>query len=369
MKNGVLLFLLLIVLSGFASALGISPAKTDLHFVSGGEHEIIYNVRSDSDREVEIYIDGDLSEYAKLSKTEIVGSGSFTVKIKFPEYVDIPGEHRIMVGVKEKPTEDYFLGTAININGYIKVLVPYPGRYAETVLKVSDGNVDSEIPVEVQVINRGKEDIDVDVNVQFFTEFGEFVYNMPFSPATLVPTKDRYFRKFLNTIDFKPGNYFAESIVSYGDVVRSNKTFRVGSLFVNVTNFTEKFIQGGIQKFNVDIESKWNANLQEVFADVNISNSTYSVEFRTPSSDLDAWERKTLTGFLDTSELLGKYDTKIVLHYLEEESQALGGLVVLRDGLGRAYILWGVIAIVLIIGIVIIVWIKLRKNTFRGRKK
>jgi hypothetical protein len=370
-KRGLLLLLFLLLFSGFVNAaLGISPAVVELDFTPGGKHEILYTVISDQPQtEIEIMSGGGpFGEYIRLSKKKIVGPGTFKLTVEFPDEIDSPGENRVGIGVKEAPPEDQFLGTSISISGVIIINAPYPGRYIEADLIVADGNVDEEVPVESYVINRGKEDVNVNVNVGIFSEEA-MVHNMVFTPVVLKSNEEKYFRKFLNTTGYRPGNYFAEAVFNYGNEVIVNKTFRIGSLFVDVINFTERLPSGGIQKFYIDVKSLWNNNLPEVFADVNVSNSSYSEIFRTPSVDLRNWEGKTLVGFLDTEGLDGNYNSEITLYY-DKETTVVNGVLLVSEGLGVSNIVLGVIAIVVILVMVIVIW-RFRKKAFKliGRKK
>lgn len=362
-KRGMLLIVAIglfftIFYCGFGCAsLGISPAIYDLDYVPGGEYEITYHVISDNpNSEVEVYAGGDFREYVTLSEKTVTGTGDFKVKIKMPFVIDKPGEHRIGIGAREKPAENQFIGTAIDISGSIRFFVPYPGRYAEIELNIPNGNIDENIPVEAHVTNKGVESLNVNTEIQFFEENGRFVYDMPFTPVVLASKEDRYFRKYLDTKGYKAGNYYAKAIVDYGDVVEINRTFRIGSLSVDIVNFTEKLQRGGIQKFFINIESKWNDNLNEVYADVNISNATKSFEFRTPSVSLGGWQKETLTGFLDTEGMAGQYKTAIVLNYGGQKNSVSGWLEIIEGGAEVSYIVWGIIGIIILIVIIFIIW-------------
>jgi len=367
MKRGLVLSLFLLVLfSGFASAaLGITPARASINFVPGAEHEITYNILSDSpDMPIGTEIGGGaFSEYISLDKKKFTGPGSFTLKIKFPDEIDPPGEHTISVGVREFPTEENFIGTSVGIGAIIKIFVPYPGRYAEAKLSIPDGNVGDLLPVEVYVINRGKERITADVRVDFFEKEGNIINRMRFTPVELKTSQDRFFRRYLNTSGIKPGDYVAQAVVKYGeDSVVINKTFRVGSLFVRINNFTEELPQKGIERFLIDIESRWNGYLSEVSADINISNNLGSVVFRTPSVDLGAWQKDTLVGFVDTSGLEGEYKTEVVLNYAGEQTFATGLLFVrVFDIRMLMIIVAGIIVLIIIIALAL--W------KLRGRKR
>ena len=359
-KRGIIfLFLVILFLRITSASLGISPATKDLNFVPNGEYEYTFNIVTDnSEGELDIYLDGDLAQYARLSKTTARGSESFKVTITFQDKIERPGIHGLTVGVKERPSENEFIGTVIDIGATIRIFVPYPGKYIEGDFNVLDGNIDENVPVELKLTNRGKESLNVGVEIRFFSGGGELIYTMPFEPAQLNVSGERYFRKYLNTSGYRPGEYLAEAVVDYGDLFFANKSFRVGSLNVEISNFTEKLASKDIQKFSVDVESKWNNPLEEIYAEVNVSNFTWSTIFRTPSVDLSPWEKKTLVGFLDTNFMEGEYSTNISLSYLRVHTYALGTLLVYK--MPNLWLIIGIIAAAILV-IAGIIWM-LRKN-------
>ncbi len=330
MKKLVLFLLVIVLFSNFTSAaLGISPAIVEINFVPGAEHTLKFNIISDDPlQEIEVFLDGDFSEYSSLSKTELVGGDFVIVQIKLPYTANKPGFHSLTIGAKTVPSETSFLGTAIDIRVPMKIFVPYPGRYVEGQLNLPDSNVGEEIPVELHVINRGKENLFVKPDIDFLSEEGDIISSLTFKQVQINTTGERYFRKFLNTSEFKPGNYLAKAIIDYGEIIEINRTFRIGSLFVDIVNFTKELPEGGIQRYYIDIESKWNNNLGEVFADVVIFNDLENFPFRTPSVELKAWNKETLEGFLDTRDLDGEYDVNITLHYRDQTNFVTGKLLI-----------------------------------------
>lgn len=361
-KRGLLFLFFVFTFFDLVSGLGLSPAIVEFDFAPGGVHEITFSVHSENpQQEVEVFLGGDFAKYAALSTERLVGSGNFKVLIKLPDSIELPGRHDLGVGVREIPGEQEFIGTKVEVIGQIRINVPYPGRYAEIDLNVKDGNVNEQIPIEVYVANKGKEEFNVNVNVNFLND-GKNIFNIPFKPVFLKPNEDRYFRKFLDTTGFRPGNYIAEAVVNYGEEARTSRTFRIGSLFVNITNFTQALPKEGIKRFSVDIESMWNNNVDEVYADVNISNSTKSLGFRTPSVNLDSWEKKTLVGFVDTLDLEGNYKTDIILYYSGQKSFASGELVIFREKSNYTIIITGLLLIVVVLVILIILFVKKRNR-------
>jgi hypothetical protein len=219
-----------------------------------------------------------------------------------------------------------------------------------------------EIPVELKVTSRGSQDITVSVDINFYSPSGDLVETLDFKPISMISGQESFFRKFLNTSGFRPGDYEAEALVDYGSVSRTNKTVRIGSLFVNVTNVTGSLEKKeGIQKFHVNVESFWNDYVKEVYADVNISNSSFNTGFRTPSKDLEAWKEAQLVGFLDTSTLTGEYESKIMLHYEGSATEYKGRLEITEKSY-TLYIAVGVVIAIALIGVIVFAIFKLRKK-------
>ncbi len=377
MKRGLLFCVLLVVVVIFfisnVFALGISPAIFDVDFTSGGEYEFTFSVSSDNpDQIMDLDLGGPLAKYGTLSAKEVIGSGTFNVKLKLPQEAETPGPNRIAVMVSERKPEEGFIGTRVEIRGTIIVHVPYPGRYAEADLNIGDGNVDSFIPFSLSISNKGKEDLYISSQVQIFEDNGNPVYSLSFDPFSLNAGESKNFRRLLNTTDYKPGNYLAKTIINYGNEIKIDKKFRIGYLFVNITNFTQELPNSGIQKYFIGIESRWNGDVDSVYADVNISNSTKEIIFRTPSISLPKWENGILEGYVDTTQLEGLYNAGVKLSYLGKETSAYGKLNVYRREINMFIISAIIIGIIIILLAIFIIWmiVKKRKNkSGKDRKK
>jgi hypothetical protein len=361
------LYFLIFFMQLASASLGITPAKSEFNFVSGSEYVVDYVVSSDIGSKLEFYVEGDLSDYVVLDKTEAVGSSLLRMRLTLPESVDKPGPHKLLVGAREVPPEDQFLGTAINIRAVVYVYVPYPGRYAEMGLNIPDGNIDEEIPVELNVVNRGKDDLLLNsVKIDFFTE-NKKIHEMIFNPVELKTAEEKYFRKFLDSKGYNPGDYFAEATINYGEENFINKSFRIGSLFVNITNFTNTLESGGIRKFYIGVQSLWNGQLNNVYADVNLSNGIQDdIIFRTPSVDLVPWELRDIESFLDTEEMVGQYNADIVLSYPGGKTFAIGTINIIEVD----YLIWIILGSVgVILAIVVAVYFMMRKQKKLRRKR
>ncbi|GEM_PF-1555350 len=323
------IFIVFFLSAGYVTSLGISPAVYEIDFSPGEVFEIDYKVSSDSDNEkIRVFVEGDLDYIVELDKKELNPGEGFKAKLTMPDRIETSGVNRLYIGVESVPKEGGTLGTSIKIKSVVKIFAPYPGKYLEGYLEVPDGNVGDVLPIELFVINRGTERADFTPEVNFF-ESGNIVGKVKFDSVSLETNQEKKFQDFLNVEGYRPGDYFAEVAIDHGKGFYFNDSFRIGSLYVKVINYTSEVKKGGIERFNVAIESNWNGVLEDVFADVNLSTQDESFFFRTPSVVLNPWETKTLTGFIDTTELEGEYDAEIVLNY-DGEKTVVEGKVYIR---------------------------------------
>ena len=302
------------------SALGITPAIKNINFEPLGEVNITFYVLDASENEFyDVVIrGGDLTEYSSINTDTVRGNGAFVLTIRFPEKIEQPGEHAVSVSIKERASESSFIQTIVEVGATIKAFVPYPGIYGDLTLNILDGNVDEKIPVELYVINRGNNPLEIKkVYVDFISSDHTLSKSLNFTPYTIPVFGDRYFRKYLDTSGMKPGNYIGRARVDYSDLTREvNKSFRIGSLFVNITNFTNLIVGKGIQKFHVSVENGWNSPILGIYVDVSINNDlNESRTFRTPSIDLNPWEEKTIESYFDADGMTGGYNVTLNASY------------------------------------------------------
>jgi len=364
-KEVVVVFLIFIFFSlQFVLSLGISPGKQSVDFSPNLELEYTFRVLTGPTQEVELYALGDLAEFVEFDKKGFVGGGNFNVKIKLPSQIEKPGDHILLIGVREKVDDEGDIGGSVAVQSPIVISVPYPGKYAEISFDVSNVNVGEEINLEVYVESKGKEPIDTSTTVEVYDFEGKKIKNLNLG-SFVINNQESYVFEGNTNID-NPGSYKAIAIVNYqAGIARAESNFRVGYLFVNITSYTSKVIKKGIQPFIIGIENLWNDPLDNVFAEVYISKNGENVtDFLTPSSSLFKWEKKSLIGYLDTEKLdIGEYDSKIVLKYgnltdVDDLTIVEGKLKVVKEKNYLIYILVFVAALI----ILIFIYFKFRKK-------
>lgn len=306
------------------SALGISPAFREYNFEPGLHQRIDYTIFASEGMEIGIDVTGDLAEYFKLDKTDITGSGVFSVEFELPEIVEKPGMHRMRVYVAQKIDPEVasgFIGTRIVTISTIDIYVPYPGRYLETQLSANDVNAGEPVTFFLNISSQGKEDVTIQPLIEIYSDSGKSIDNLYFTQREIKSQESINLKKTFNTTGLNPGKYKAMSTVDYGNLAESEADFRIGNLSIEMTGYTNKFYIGKLQKFEIGVESGWNNLIDGVYAEVEVFNETGKItDFKTSTTSLTPWEAKNITGYLDTIEMLpGMYDANITLRYFGKD--------------------------------------------------
>lgn len=302
-----------------AYAVGVGPALTRINFQPNLEFSVDYIVVGvGGDQELEIYSRGDLKDYVSFDKTNLTGEGNFKTTIKLPPHIEKPGPNPIYIGVIEALPEGGGMGARVGVEAVILINVPYPGKYAEVSVSVGNINEGEDLEFRVNVNNLGLENIDALTNVEVYSG-EEKIETVDLGQKYIETQKEWEFMKKHNSSDYKPGPYKAIAVVNYGKITKAETEFKIGSLFVNITNWTTEVIEGKINPFEIEIESLWNTPISNIYADVNITDKTNngSVDFfKTPSVSLNPWQKTTLQGYLNAEKIkTGAYEANVTLFY------------------------------------------------------
>jgi len=350
------LFIVVIFLCSNVYAIGIIPAKIEVNFIAGEKHEFNFQpiISNDADL-IDITVEGDLVEYVTVNKNIVAPGESVIVTLQFPDKIDKPGNYRIYIAAAERIASSGVIGARAQVRGVISVFVPYEGKYIEPLLNIPNANVDEKINVMLNLKNKGTLNALVTSQVKFFDSLGNEMITFSFGVEEVKSFGEKTLSYELDTKGWRPARYYAETDIAYdGPKIDANATFNIGSLFVNVTNYTKEMVKESIQKYYINIKNGWNGNLGEVFADVNVSNNMGGLIFRTPSVSLRAWSEVILEGFLDTSNLeLGSHDVEIVLYYQGEKTIVQGKLDVVKKSSYLIWIVLGIVLIMLVVGFIL----------------
>jgi len=379
-KRFYLVFLLAFIIGiSVVSALGVSPGLKKYNFQPGFETEIEYRVFANTGQELEIYVIGDLKDYVELSKKSLIGSGKFIARIKLPESIEKPGKHRIAIGVREVKDEELVaggaIGTSVTIYTSIDIYVPYPGKYLEISLEGHDANVGEPINFILDIISKGKEDVMVIPRIEIYSQEKK-IGNLLYSPRTIKSQEEVSLKKTLDTSNYNPGKYSAAAIVDYGGLATDDFDFKIGELVIDVVDYSKQVFIGKLQPFNIQIESGWNDMIDGAYAEIYFFNETKFFEkFKTTSTSLVPWERKTITGYFDSSNFTqGVYNANITLIYYGKQigkssSEIVEIEFVKAKSMSMWYLIGGAGLLIIIVLIVLKFVLKNAKGTKSKNKK
>jgi len=324
-------FLMGFFLIGNVSSLGISPALKEYNFEPGMKQKIVYTVYGGGDKELYAVAKGNLTEYVTINKKVLKpGDDTFSVEINLPKDLETPGRNRLLIEVGETIDEELsgpMIRVTVAIRGVVDVYVPYPGRYLETTLSSNNVNVGEPVTFDLKVISRGDQDVAITPKIDIFNSVGSRVDTLYLNERLIKSQETLYLKKVLETKDYNPGNYKAQSIIDYGALAKSETEFKIGDLFIEILNYSNEFYIDGLKKFELVIQSGWNDEIKGAYADITFSNSSGVIEnFKTINTDLTPWEVKNVEGYFDTSKFVpGIYEAEVKLFYFGGEQQASSG--------------------------------------------
>jgi hypothetical protein len=355
------LFIFIILFSCYfvsASSLGITPAKIELDFEPKGKFLVNFQATgAKADQSLEVFAEGDFAEYVTFDKTTFKGMESFTVYIDLPPEAMRPGDNKLYIKIAEKSDSGGGFGVRLIVGGLIVFKVPYPGKYAEIKgIHVNPVNEYEPLNFEVEVENLGSDNLLIESKLNIYLDNKSFeTYELGHKS---VLTKETV--SFFKSVEegYQKGSYVAETIVSYDGGLRNfSRQFEVGTLFVEILNWTERVLVGKINEFDIGVKSKWNNKIEDVYAEVNVTKSNNQADFfKTPSIGLERQGEGVLKGFFNTENLsTGKYQAQIKLFYGEETNEKIVDIRVgNKNNINWVYVIGGIVIGILIIFIIVL---------------
>ncbi len=386
-KEILAMFFLILFIFNFqfasSSSIGITPGSVYFLFKPGESYLINFHVIGvEPDQNLSVYASGDLAQYVKFDKIYFNGSEVFTAYIDLPDYIENPGDHQLSIRVGEVTDSKAGIGTKLEIGAKVTIAVPYPGKYAEiNSFNIDNTNENDQFYISLLLKNLGSEEIEPSVYVEVYSE-NKLLDRYNFDTQKIPIFSSFKFEKILKN-PYKVGSYKAFAYAGINDenktVLRSNTTFSVGNIdkAVDILSWTTQVNKGKINPFNIQIKSKWNNNLKNVYATVNVTKDGNQSDFlQTPSVELKKWEEIKLSGYLNAENLIeGDYEGNISVYYYEDKS--VGKNVSIKVAIPETpkkynlalYIVIGVVASILIISAILFIIFKLRKVKPNAKRK
>jgi hypothetical protein len=344
-----------------ASALGVTPGRKTIDFVPGIETTGSFTIKNNDNKAFTayIYVEGALKDYITfdqqvISFEESESAKGFTYKVKLPERLDPPGDHWGKIVVMELPPdwESSIVGTSlasisdktvglieymedndntqvvatVAVIHQVRVKVPYPGKYMRFDLTVQEAVPNESVKFVVKMYNLGKEDIaKAQATIEILGPTNEVIAAIE-TEAKAVKSMERGELIAVWKAQVNPGMYHAKVTVRYdGETGGAEKNFYVGNMLVDVLGVSVKdFRLGGIAKFDIEADSKWNQPIPGVYAHmvVNDQQENKVADFKSASVDMEPFERTHLYAYWDTEGVLeGDYISRLTLHYAGRKTE------------------------------------------------
>lgn len=388
------LAIIFISLTTNAFAIGITPGRIIIDYEPGKEQSGTFKVLNNEqkDMQVLIYLAGELNQTITLYDaivpfSSIEGEKEFNYDIKLPQEITEPGDHQTQIIAMELPTVEgggAYVGATVAVATQVIIRVPYPGKYLKASLEVQSAQPGGEITFIVPLLSLGEQDIaEARAKIDILGPTNEVINSIETNTIS-IPAKTKKELAAKWKADVNPGNYHAVATVFYdGKSARAEKTFSIGNLFIEVVDIkVSEFTLGGIAKFNIVAENKWNDMIRDVFAEMIISDEAGAevARFKSASVDFPALKKEELITYWDTKGIKeGKYNAKVILHYAGKTSEKnlkttitlnairfeeLGGTarVVSEEGEGLSKNTWLAILVIVLIGINISWFFYIRKR-------
>lgn len=343
-----ILILVILISTKFSSAMGFGQnEQAQLTYKPNLETSYSYTIIPTSPHTLDysIGLRGDLAQYISVTPTILKEispnqNPSIIASIKLPSELPaeiLPGGHTVFIHVEENLssiTADG-IGAKSAVDILIRILVLYPTKYLGSTLNIANINENEDITAEITIANYGEEIINA---VKGIIE----IYD---SNNTLVKTLNTNTKMFLesnsnskliakgNSIGLKPGDYSAKAFINWDENNSVSETkFRIGSLDIAINSFTKEMELDTINEVSINIESLWNDLLKDVYAIISVDEES----IKTPTVDLEPWQKQFLKGYLNTEGLtLGEHPITITVFYGEEEITTKTGTINIIEQKGK----------------------------------
>jgi hypothetical protein len=328
--------------AGSAAAIGVTPGRTTVDFEPNLEQSVTFAILNNEHKEFNafVYAEDELKDAITAEKNiiefkETDESKPFTYKFRLPEKMEKPGDHWAKIVVMDMPsgtnpqaTEGQVVLATTAVVHQLRVKVPYPGKYAEFEMVANDAEPNGTVNFFVKVFNLGTENIyNAFATVDILGPTNEKIDTIESEPISIDSKKIGEIAIPWQA-NVNPGMYHVIVTVNYDDKVgKVEKNFAVGAMRIEVLDVkVRNFVLGGVAKFEISVENKWNQKLTGAYAEIVMSNQKGDqvASFKSASIDVDPLQRSTLYAYWDTQGVeKGAYDANLILHYADKTSEKL----------------------------------------------
>ncbi len=279
-------------------------------------------MKNSENHDFPVYLDADgpFKDSISLGEQEFV-LGPLEIRcvnytITLPDRTEEFGKSTTYIWAKQKSGDGGAISIATNVPHKISVTVPYPERYVTMSVHTEDVNENEPVQFRVSVRNMGNmslEQVHAQIDVYGADDYSNHVATVKTDTRRIesLQTADLY--AYLKTEGLAPGYYKAHVALSYDSEHKAaDAFFRIGTLFVRLTNYTKEAVAGKINPYEIRVQSRWNNRIRGVHAKLSLAGASLT----TPTVGLDPWEFYTFRSYLDlTNAAAGTYRGRLTLVY------------------------------------------------------
>ncbi|MFH1669084.1 MAG: hypothetical protein ABIA62_04100 [Candidatus Woesearchaeota archaeon] len=279
------------------------------------------------DNNYDLIVKKDFAEYVVFDNKRIenVSKGAhFPVGgyIEFPEKIDPPGKHNMLICVLEDCPEGGMVCGRGSACASLEFMVLHPGIMPQITFAAPDVNQDELIDFTVNIENVGEEDIQqASGTIDVFNVDDVLLGSATLDTKDIPSNSPAVLSGKFDTKGLLPGNYSAKAHITTDSITNDlEDSFRIGTLDVKILSYTRELESGSIKLFETKIESSWNDPI-DVYANIKIFDSDTNIEAKSVTEALLPWKTQSINAFIDTSGLEEKqYDIRVEIFYAEKSS-------------------------------------------------
>ncbi len=314
----VMVLVVMTMMASLASAVGVSPARTELSYKQGTQEFTLRILNPGAaETDIEIVPKGELQDYIS-SDNKIIhfnkgeSEKEITLKVSLPETLSlVPGIHRaeiIISGlVPEADTAQSRVMATTEVVSYLDIKVPYPYKYAEASLYVTESQPGKQLMFSIPVCNLGNTGISsASAKITVYDLDNNVVHSVSI-PSSSVSKDSCVKLSALWSYNIKNGRYRAEASVLYdGKEIPLLSSFTIGQPYIRISSVRiDDFSLGETTAVTIGVRSEWNEKLAGAYAVVTVTDPKGVVRSQTKtfSVDLDPYASSELSTFWNTAGL------------------------------------------------------------------
>ena len=368
------LFIILLLSINNVLAIAMSPVEYKMQYSPGTINSCGFNLKLDNGGIVNFRVKGELNQSVKLDyqKLKLEPNQWYTIgcQITLPENLK-PGPHEIdIISVEGAENLGGNVGAVGGLVLPIEIFVPYPGKYLEIIkLELKDMGINETQEAKIGVVSRGDQTLENVYGIIDIYDDKNIIYEIKTNNIKLEKNKGAELTANIDSSKIPVGEYTAIVTVKYDEKeTKTDKSFRVGDILINIEPLGPKKAKvHSINSFNLKLNSKWNANINDIYIMLTVldNNGNFVNDVKSETFEIGPWSTIQKTIFWDSKELKpGNYQANFTAYYSGKKNAETKMDFELYETLFDKYpitnILLGVIILILLI--------MLTRNYIKSRK-